>query len=97
MPEAVDWLGQRTQIDLAKKHGLQQVRALCWTVHLLIANLPPLTHPPTQTHRPPQVVLVSSMGVTKPEHPLNCIGGGKILMWKRMAEEYLVNSGECSC
>ena len=26
MPEQVDWLGQRTQIDLAKKHGLQQVR-----------------------------------------------------------------------
>ncbi|KAL4425711.1 hypothetical protein ABPG75_009727 [Micractinium tetrahymenae] len=40
-----------------------------------------------------QVVLVSSMGVTKADHPLNRIGGGKILFWKRMASEYLVNSG----
>jgi hypothetical protein len=40
-----------------------------------------------------QVVLISSMGVTKPDHPLNRIGDGKILFWKRMAEEYLVNSG----
>lgn len=28
----------------------------------------------------PQVVLVSSMGVTKPDHPLNRIGDGKILV-----------------
>ena len=40
---------------------------------------------------------MSSMGVTKPDHPLNRIGGGKILMWKRMAEQYLVNSGQCQC
>lgn len=26
----------------------------------------------------PQVVLVSSMGVTKPDHPLNRIGNGKV-------------------
>ena len=62
-PEQVDWVGQRSQIDLAAQHGVKQV------------------------------VLVSSMGVTKPDHPLNRIGNGKILMWKRMAEEYLVNSG----
>lgn len=62
-PEQVDWVGQRSQIDLAARHGVKQV------------------------------VLVSSMGVTKPDHPLNRIGNGKILMWKRMAEEYLVNSG----
>ena len=62
-PEQVDWVGQRSQIDLAAQHGVRQV------------------------------VLVSSMGVTKPDHPLNRIGNGKILMWKRMAEEYLVNSG----
>ena len=39
------------------------------------------------------VVLVSSMGVTNPTHPLNRIGNGKILMWKRMAELYLITSG----
>ncbi|GAB4821230.1 hypothetical protein N2152v2_008276 [Parachlorella kessleri] len=33
------------------------------------------------------------MGVTKADHPLNRIGNGKILFWKRMAEEYLANSG----
>jgi hypothetical protein len=49
------------------------------------------------TNCPPQVVLVSSMGVTKPDNPLNCRGDGKILMWKLMAEEYLVNSGQCRC
>ena len=56
--------------------------------------LPPTPDPytlPAPLHQ--QVVLISSMGVTKPDHPLNRIGGGKILMWKRMAEEYLVNSG----
>ncbi|PSC75336.1 Nucleoside-diphosphate-sugar epimerase [Micractinium conductrix] len=63
MPEQVDWEGQRTQIDLAKKHGVKQV------------------------------VLISSMGTTKPAHPLNRIGGGNILFWKNMAAEYLVNSG----
>eukprot|EP00887_Chlorella_sp_A99_P007468 scaffold2.g7468.t1 len=60
-PEKVDWEGQRLQIDLARKHGLQQV------------------------------VLVSSMGVTRPDRPLNRIG--QILTWKRRAEEYLVNQG----
>ena len=44
-----------------------------------------------------QVVLVSSMGVTKADHPLNRIGGGNILLWKRMAEEYLANSGAPAC
>eukprot|EP00808_Paulinella_micropora_P001682 g38098.t1 len=39
------------------------------------------------------VVLVSSMGGTKPDHFLNKIGGGKILLWKRKAEEYLMASG----
>ena len=47
-PEAIDWLGQRAQIDLALKHGLRQV------------------------------VLVSSMGVTQADHPLNRMG--KILV-----------------
>lgn len=40
-----------------------------------------------------RVVLVSSMGVTKADHPLNRIGNGKILFWKHMSEEYLQNSG----
>jgi uncharacterized protein YbjT (DUF2867 family) len=39
------------------------------------------------------IVLVSSMGVTNVNHPLNSIGNGNILIWKRKAEEYLVNSG----
>lgn len=37
------------------------------------------------------IVLVSSMGVTRPEHPLNQMG--KILMWKYFSEQYLRNSG----
>lgn len=40
-----------------------------------------------------QVVLISSMGGTDPEHPLNKLGNGNILQWKRRAEQYLVASG----
>lgn len=47
-PEQVDWVGQRSQIDLAVQHGVKQV------------------------------VLISSMGVTQPNHPLNRIGNGKV-------------------
>jgi uncharacterized protein YbjT (DUF2867 family) len=40
-----------------------------------------------------QIVLVGSMGGTNENHPLNMMGNGKVLIWKRKAEEYLVNSG----
>ncbi|KAL8152717.1 hypothetical protein V2J09_010477 [Rumex salicifolius] len=40
-----------------------------------------------------QIVLVGSMGGTNPENPLNKLGNGNILIWKRKAEEYLSNSG----
>ena len=33
------------------------------------------------------------MGGTNEDHPLNKMGNGKILIWKRKAEEYLANSG----
>ena len=36
------------------------------------------------------IVLVGSMGGTNENHPLNMMGNGKILVWKRKAEEYLV-------
>ncbi|MDJ0746097.1 MAG: SDR family oxidoreductase [Xenococcaceae cyanobacterium MO_167.B27] len=62
-PEKVDWLGQKNQIDAAKKAQVKQV------------------------------VLVGSMGGTNPNHPLNSIGNGNILIWKRKAEEYLIHSG----
>ncbi len=39
------------------------------------------------------VILVSSMGGTVPDHPLNRIGNGNILVWKKKAEKYLVASG----
>ena len=46
------------------------------------------------------VVICSSMGGTNPENPLNKLGlsedgktGGNILMWKRKAEMYLIESG----
>lgn len=39
------------------------------------------------------IVLVDSMGGTNDNHPLNKMGNGKILFWKRKAAEYLVNSG----
>ena len=63
MPEQVDWIGQKNQIDIAKKLGINHI------------------------------VLVGSMGGTNPNHPLNKIGNGNILIWKRKAEEYLINSG----
>ncbi|KAK9906414.1 hypothetical protein WJX75_001479 [Coccomyxa subellipsoidea] len=40
-----------------------------------------------------KVVLISSMGGTDENHPLNKLGNGNILIWKRKAEEYLINSG----
>ncbi|RZS01240.1 hypothetical protein BHM03_00031087 [Ensete ventricosum] len=40
-----------------------------------------------------QIVLVGSMGGTDINHPLNTIGNGKILIWKRKAEQYLADSG----
>ncbi len=40
-----------------------------------------------------KVVLISSMGGTDENHPLNKLGDGNILIWKRKAEEYLINSG----
>lgn len=63
MPEAVDWLGQKNQIDTAKAAGVEHI------------------------------VLVGSMGSTDPNHYLNSIGNGNILVWKRKAEEYLIDSG----
>lgn len=39
------------------------------------------------------IVLVGSMGGTNPKHPLNQLGNGNILIWKRKAEQYLIESG----
>lgn len=39
------------------------------------------------------VIYVGSMGGTKPDHFLNQMGGGDILLWKRKAELYLRQSG----
>lgn len=60
-PVAVDWLGQKLQIDAAIKAGVKRV------------------------------VIISSMGVTQPENFLNTIADGKILLYKRKAEEYLLD------
>lgn len=38
------------------------------------------------------IVLVGSMGGTNPNHPLNSLGNGNILVWKRKAEQYLADS-----
>ncbi|KAL2610044.1 hypothetical protein R1flu_028617 [Riccia fluitans] len=40
-----------------------------------------------------QIVLVGSMGGTNEDHPLNSLGNGKILIWKRKAEKYLSEAG----
>ncbi|KAF6265326.1 hypothetical protein COO60DRAFT_1479875 [Scenedesmus sp. NREL 46B-D3] len=64
LPEQIDWLGQKVQIDAAKAAGVKQV------------------------------VLISSMGGTDPDHFLNKMGGNaRILDWKRKAEQYLIASG----
>lgn len=39
------------------------------------------------------IVLVGSMGGTNEQHPLNRMGNGNILIWKRKAEAYLIDSG----
>ena len=63
LPEEVDWIGQKNQIDAAKTAGVKHI------------------------------VLVGSMGGTNPNHPLNRIGNANILIWKRKAEQYLIDSG----
>ena len=63
LPEEIDWLGQKNQIDAAKDAGVEHI------------------------------VLVGSMGGTNPDHPLNRIGNANILVWKRKAEQYLIDSG----
>lgn len=63
LPEAIDYQGQKNQIDAAIDAGVKHV------------------------------VLVGSMGGTNENHPLNKMGNGKILIWKRKAEQYLVDSG----
>lgn len=40
-----------------------------------------------------QVVLIGSMGGTDENHLLNRLGNGNILIWKRKAEQYLIDSG----
>lgn len=40
-----------------------------------------------------QIVLVGSMGGTDEKHFLNTMGNGNILIWKRKAEQYLIDSG----
>lgn len=39
-----------------------------------------------------KVVLISSMGGTDENNPLNKLGNGRILIWKRKSEEYLIDS-----
>ncbi|XP_076934592.1 uncharacterized protein At5g02240-like [Bidens hawaiensis] len=39
------------------------------------------------------IVLVGSMGGTNINHPLNSLGNGNILVWKRKSEQYLADSG----
>lgn len=39
------------------------------------------------------IVLVGSMGGTDDANPLNSLGNGNILIWKRKAEKYLADSG----
>jgi uncharacterized protein YbjT (DUF2867 family) len=63
LPEQVDWIGQKNQIDAAKQAEVKHI------------------------------VMVGSMGGTNPNHPLNSIGNGNILVWKRKAEQYLIDSG----
>lgn len=63
MPEAVDYWGQKNQIDAAIAAGVDHI------------------------------VLVGSMGGTQINHPLNQLGQGNILIWKRKAEAYLIDSG----
>ena len=67
LPEAVDWVGQKAQIDAAKAAGVKKV------------------------------VTIGSRGGTQPaeKNMLNQIGGAgtNILVWKRKAEQYLVDSG----
>lgn len=67
MPEQIDWIGQKLQIDAAKRAGVRKV------------------------------VLVGSMGGTQKDNFLNTIGDGQILVWKRRAEKYLIDSGLGYC
>jgi len=63
MPEQIDWIGQKMQVDVAKQANVNKV------------------------------VVIGSMGGTQKDNFLNTIGDGNILVWKRRAEKYLMDSG----
>ena len=79
MPEQVDWLGQKAQIDAAKAAG--EVRPCdCWSggrapgaACKLQAGLQ-VQRPPTRPAGIKQVVIISSMGGTDPSNFLNTSG-----------------------
>ena len=105
-PEVVDYVGQKKQIDFAKKLGVKHV--VCIIMHFpgsfvssgnILFNFTAfvLMCPIRSLARQ---VLVSSMGVLDPNNFLNQIGKdkygnghGDILLWKRKAEKYLCLSG----
>ena len=82
MPLQVDWEGQKGQIDAARAMPLQ----VDWEGQKRQIDA-------AKAAGVKQVVLVSSMGITQKENRLNDLGDGKILTWKRKAEEYLIASG----
>jgi hypothetical protein len=106
-PEVVDYVGQKKQIDFAKKLGVKHV--VCVSSCIFLARLY-LVEIYCLTSRLlylcvlfgslARQVLVSSMGVLDPNNFLNQIGKdkygnghGDILLWKRKAEKYLCLSG----
>ena len=80
-PELVDYHGQKNQIDLALAAGIE---------HIVLVGQ---SHSAQSVARRDLAAIAACMGGTNENHPLNSMGNGKILIWKRKAEEYLVNSG----
>jgi hypothetical protein len=103
-PEMVDYVGQKNQIDFAKKLGVKHVvnDSICFTscIACLLSSLLLTSAFASSLLFLHKKVLVSSMGVLDPNNFLNQIGKdkngnghGDILIWKRKAEKYLSLSG----
>ena len=97
-PEEVDWIGAKLQIDAAKEAGVRD-RHISPTCTSSVQSGPHGLFSVVFLPKVKKFVFVSSMGGTDPGNFLNTIGkradgaGGDILLWKRKAERYLIDSG----
>eukprot|EP00966_Prymnesium_polylepis_P294007 6790322-Prymnesium_polylepis.1 len=81
-PEQVDWLGQKAQIDAAAACGSDTHVVICSRLTGVWVLCEPAAEPDN---------MLNSLG--RETLPDGSSRGGNILLWKRKAEKYLIDSG----